>query len=279
MNLITIIVVFYKQKIEESKTFQTLKQTLFSKKDSLQTINIILYDNSPEKQEFHPHQYDGIHISYIHDPRNLGIATAYNFAWSQGNENGSKWLLLLDHDTQLTNAFIHSLLNTPELSHNVAAVVPKIISENIMISPVFTDSFRPLKEERPNEGLQEKRIMAINSGALIRMEFLNEIGGFNVNFPLDYLDHWLFHEIYATGHMVWVLDVTLDHELSVMDYSRVSLRRYQSILDSEINFYKNYKKDLFPSYRKQLAKRFIKQALVVKNKKIALYTLRQLFSM
>ena len=46
--------------------------------------------------------------------------------------------------------------------------------------------------ERPVEGVQNKAVMAINSGSLIKVSFLTEIGGFNGQFPLDYLDHWLF---------------------------------------------------------------------------------------
>jgi GT2 family glycosyltransferase len=275
---LTIVVVLYKQKPEESKTFLTLKQTLFSKNEGLEDIELILYDNSPVKQVFNPLPYEGIHISYVHDPRNLGVATAYNHAWSIAKENGSRWLLLLDHDTEITDSYISEVLNLPEMGTDIVAVVPNINSENTMISPVYSHSLRPLKAERPKEGLQEQPVMAINSGALIHIDFLNEIGGFNENFPLDYLDHWLFYEIYAKGRRVWLLDTTLEHELSVMDYSRVSLKRYQSILNSEMSFFQNYKKDLFPSYRKQLAKRFLKQVLTVKNKKIAMYTLSRLFS-
>jgi GT2 family glycosyltransferase len=276
---LTMVVVLYKQKPEESKTFLTLKQTFFSKNKGLENIELILYDNSPVKQLFNPLPYMGIHISYVHDPRNLGIVTAYNHAWKIAKENGSQWLLLLDHDTELTNSYVSEVLNLPEMSANVVAVVPKINSENKMISPVYSNSLRPLKEERPKDGLQEQQVMAINSGALIRIDFLNEIGGFNENFPLDYLDHWLFYHIYAKGRKVWLLDVTLEHELSVMDYNRVSLKRYQSILNSEMSFYQNYKKDLFPSYRKQLAKRFLKQILTVKNKKIAMTTLRRFLAL
>lgn len=276
---ITIVVVFYKQKPEESKTFQTLKSTLFTKKELLNNIELILYDNSPVKQDFSPLQFEGIHITYNHDPRNLGIAAAYNYAWSVAKGNGSQWLLLLDHDTVITDEYINEVQNVSDLSENIAAVVPKISSENKMISPVYSHSLRPLQEETPDLGLQEKPVMAINSGSLISVDFLNELNGFNQQFPLDYLDHWLFFEIYAKGKMVYVLDVILEHELSVMDYSRVSLKRYQSILDAEFNFYQNYKKELYPSYRTQLVKRFLKQVLTVKNKKIAMYTLKRLFSM
>ncbi|WML41208.1 glycosyltransferase [Neobacillus sp. OS1-2] len=276
---ITMVIVFYKQKPEESKTFRTLKSSLFSKKELFNEIELILYDNSPVKQDFSPLNYEGIHISYNHDPRNLGIAAAYNYAWAVAKENGSQWLLLLDHDTDLTDDYLIEVLNVPDVSSDIAAVVPKICSENKMISPVYSHSLRPLQEEPPKSGIQEKRpVMAINSGALIRVGFLNELNGFNEVFPLDYLDHWLFFEIYARGKKVLVLDVVLEHELSVMDYSRVPLKRYQSILDAEYNFYQNFKKDLFPSYRAQLAKRFLKQVLTVKNKKIAMYTLKRLFS-
>jgi GT2 family glycosyltransferase len=276
---ITIIIVIYKITSENSSTFLSLLNVI-DKKDT-DGLSIIVYDNSPEnqKQQFQSLQFERFPISYYHDPRNLGIATAYNYAWSIAKENGSQWLLLLDHDTNLTDAYINEVLNLPNLAGDVAAFVPKIRSENTMISPVYSHSLRPLKEKRPKKGLQEQPVMAINSGALIQIDFLNEIGGFNEKFPLDYLDHWLFFEIYAKGKKVWLLDVILEHELSVMDYRRVSLKRYQSILNSEMTFYKNYKKDLFPSYRKQLAKRFLKQVLTVKNKKIAMQTLRQLISM
>jgi hypothetical protein len=121
--------------------------------------------------------------------------------------------------------------------------------------------------------------MAINSGAVIRVAFLKEIGGFNEEFPLDYLDHWLFYEIYAKNYKTFVLDIYLHHDLSVMDYNSISLTRYKSILHSEFTFYKKYKRELFPEYRKQLFKRLLKQIITVKNKKIALYTLRMILSL
>jgi GT2 family glycosyltransferase len=276
---LTLVVVLYKEKPEESKTFQTLKTTLFSKKEAINDVEVILYDNSPQKQAFNSLRYEGISVSYIHDARNLGIATAYNYAWSVAKGNGSQWLLLLDHDTELTDAYIKEVLNIPEVATDVVAIVPKVRSENRLISPVYSHSLRPLQEASPVPGLQKKPVMAINSGALLRVEFLNQLNGFNQDFPLDYLDHWLFFEIFAKGKKVWLVDVILEHELSVLEYSRVSLKRYQSILDSEVYFYQKYKKDLYPSYRTQLAKRFLKQVLTVKNKKIAMYTLKKFLSM
>ena len=245
----------------------------------LKKLEILLYDNSPSNHDFTPLTMRGYILATTMTPRNLGIATAYNFAWSVAKENKSNWLLLLDHDTELTDDYFNEVFNNLEKTKDVAAVVPKINSENTMISPVFSDFLRPLKEDRPLPGLQVKPVMAINSGTLISVDFLNEINGFNQDFSLDYLDHWLFFEIYHKGRKVWLMDITLEHELSVMDYTRVSLQRYQSILDSEMKFYLHYKKELLQAYRAQLAKRFLKQMLTVKDKKIAMCTLKGVFSL
>lgn len=272
---VTIVVVFYKQDIKQSKTFSSLEKVLLERKAILKNIDIILYDNSPEKQDFDVSQYSG-QIDYIHDPRNLGIATAYNYAWQRAEENGSEWLLLFDHDTKVTEEYIDQMLKNHDVKEEIVAVVPKIVTNGIMVSPVYSHSLRPLQTERPVEGVQEKPVMAINSGSLLKVSFLNEIGGFNKEFPLDYLDHWLFHEIYDRDKKIRLLRVTLEHDLSVMDYSGVSLNRYKSILDAEMKYYSKYKTELSGEYRKQLVKRLAKQLLVVKNKRIALYTLSRL---
>jgi len=273
----TIIIVFYNQSIEVSKTFQTLVGN--SKEFLSEDISIILYDNSPNSQKFDEKKYEGINISYKHDPRNLGIATAYNFAWSFAKTNGSEWLVLFDHDTEVTRQYVQQMLEVKEVNRDIAAVVPIISCEGTVISPVFSNTLRPLQQDRPLAGVQQNPVMAINSGSLIKVSFLNQINGFNENFALDYLDHWIFFEIYSNGFKVKVLDVSLEHELSVMDYSRVSVNRYKSIIDSESYFYQHYHKELLPAYRSQLFKRLIKQVLIVKNKRIAIQTLKKFLSL
>jgi GT2 family glycosyltransferase len=275
---ITIVIVVYKTLINQSTTFHSLLRVINEDITLFKDISIVIYDNGPEKQVFDLSPFEGVEIIYQHDPRNLGIAVAYNYAWSLAKKNESQWLLLLDHDTSITEQYIKDIFNLPNLTEDIVAVVPQVHSRKTMVSPVYSHSIRPLQIDRPKPGLQDQPIMAINSATLLRITFLNEIGGFNEDFPLDYLDHWLFFEIYSNGKKVFLLNTTLEHDLSVMDYSKISLNRYKSILNSEINFYKNYKRDLYTAYKKQLMKRLVKQALIVKNKQIAMYTLRKLFS-
>lgn len=276
---ITVVIVLYNQRIDECRTILTFTEALQKQKSFQHELDIIFYDNSPKKQAFDPNDYPGVSIDYKHDPRNLGIATAYNYALQHAKDNGSQWLLLLDHDTEITEDYLKQLNQLDKYEVDIAAVVPIITYENTVISPTLSNTHRPLMAERPEAGIQNSPVMAFNSGALIRIAFLEKIGGFNKSFPLDYLDHWLFYEIYAKGHRVYIMNTALEHELSVMDYSRVSLKRYKSILESEILFYTKYKKELLPSYKMQLMKRLLKQIVLVKNKKIAAYTLKRLFTL
>ncbi|SHP77850.1 rhamnosyltransferase [Mycobacteroides abscessus subsp. abscessus] len=274
---ITIIMVLYKQNINESKTFKTLNKAFRNHSELLDQIEFVVYDNSPESQSLSDKKKWG-KVQYVHDPRNLGISTAYNYAYQTAKVNGSQWVLLLDHDTELTEDYVNQISSNLEIDLEVAAVVPRIFSGQTLISPVVANTLRPLKTDSLQAGLYSSPIMAINSGSLIRVSFLEKIKGFNNDFPLDYLDHWLFHEIFSNGYKVMVMESSLNHDLSVMNYENVSISRYRSILDSEIRYYKIYKKELLPAYRIQLLKRLAKQLLLVKNKKIAAYTFRCLFS-
>ena len=58
-------------------------------------------------------------------------------------------------------------------------------------------------------------MQAFNSGAVLRLSALDEIGGFDESFPLDYLDHTTFRQLQRKEHSVYVLHSTLAHELSV----------------------------------------------------------------
>lgn len=275
---LTVIVVLYNLKVEKSKTVQTLmKSSLFQSKYR-NDVQFIIYDNSLERQNLDRKITNDVNISYKHDKRNLGIATAYNYAWEQAKKH-SEWLLLLDHDTEITEEFATKLMTLNGDWKGIGAIVPKIEFNGTHISPVFSKSLRPLKTEPPSIGIQEEPVMAINSGSLINMDFLNQIGGFNVQFPLDYLDHWIFYELYRKGWKVYIQDITLNHDLSVMDYNSISLNRYKSILDSEVLFYSTYKKELQKEYKQQLLKRLLKQLVVVKNKRLALYTFSKLLKL
>lgn len=237
---------------------------------------LTIYDNGPLNQEDQLNQIESDKIHYVHDSRNLGLSVAYNQAYHYSKKNYFDWLLLFDHDTELSENYLLEFFSLATNSDDkVVAIVPQVCSNNILISPLSGNSLSPLLEERPKPGIQNQPITAINSGSFIRVDFLQKINGFTDEFPLDYLDHWLFNRIFNEGMTVFVADSILQHDLSILNFESLNYTRYKSILDSESLFYKKYKPNLLKMYRKHLLIQGLKQLIVIKNKKIPFYTLKK----
>lgn len=264
---IVVVIVLYQQRFSQSPSFDLLMKAVKEKK-----IQLVVYDNSPVKQ-LEPLLEQDKDISYYHDPSNPGLATAYNYALNHAQQN-IRYFVTLDHDSQLTATYFDTLL-TIDWTDELVAAVPLVYTGSNQISPVFADRYINRQVEKVDRSqLSQRRIMAINSGAVFSIKFLKEIGGFNLDFPLDFLDHWLFWTIYQFKKTVFILPEKMEHDLSVLDYQKVSVTRYQSILKAEKTFYQNYDKEMLPRHRKQLLLRTVKQFLTVRNRKIWRLTLQ-----
>lgn len=264
---IVVVIVLYQQRFSQSPSFDLLMKAVKEKK-----IQLVVYDNSPVKQ-LEPLLEQDKDISYYHDPSNPGLATAYNYALNHAQQN-IRYFVTLDHDSQLTATYFDTLL-TIDWTDELVAAVPLVYAGSNQISPVFADRYINRQVEKVDRSqLSQRRIMAINSGAVFSIKFLKEISGFNLDFPLDFLDHWLFWTIYQFKKTVFILPEKMEHDLSVLDYQKVSVTRYQSILKAEKTFYQNYDKEMLPRHRKQLLLRTVKQFLTVRNRKIWRLTLQ-----
>lgn len=264
---IVVVIVLYQQRFSQSPSFDLLMKAVKEKK-----IQLVVYDNSPVKQ-LEPLLKQDKDISYYHDPSNPGLATAYNYALNHAQQN-IRYFVTLDHDSQLTATYFDTLL-TIDWTDELVAAVPLVYAGSNQISPVFADRYINRQVEKVERSqLSQRRIMAINSGAVFSIKFLKEIGGFNLDFPLDFLDHWLFWTIYQYKKTVFILPEKMKHDLSVLDYQKVSVTRYQSILKAEKTFYQNYDKEMLPRHRKQLLLRTVKQFLTVRNRRIWRLTLQ-----
>ncbi|WP_297075361.1 glycosyltransferase [uncultured Enterococcus sp.] len=261
---IQVVIVLYNMTVEQSNACQFFLTQPFSKH-----IQLLIYDHTKQAQT-HPF-FEHPQVTYQHDPRNLGLAVAYNQAFRQGKAR-CRWLLLLDQDTTCTMEYLTYLLTQPKT--NVACVVPKVMDHH-QISPVLAQGYVDHTAQFPAVGVTKKRIMAINSGTCWSMAFLDQIGGFNEDFPLDFLDHWLFFEVFQQNQAVDVTDFTLQHRLSVLDYETLPEARYRSILASEALYYSRYEIDLKRRHQKQLVLRTLKQLLTVKNRAIWKLTWRE----
>ena len=258
-DLFEVVVVLYNMTFSESPTIISLNQLLAS--GAFPEIRkILIFDNSEQGTE--PVELEGRFI-YYHSKKNVGLAQAYNYALDQSNDD-TEWLITLDQDTKLTKEYLSELISTSsELSETVAAVAPIVTDNERQISPVRSDTLRPLHTELPKKNrVYSKDIMVINSGTAIRTIFLRELGGYNIHFPLDYLDHWLCWRIFNEHQQIYILSNKLEHQLSVLDYkNHMNLSRYLAIIQAEKCYYYLYNKQLLPQYRRQLLLRGCKQIL------------------
>jgi GT2 family glycosyltransferase len=244
---ILVVIVLYKRASCESQSFCSLVEILGANHDLAQHFSLILYDNSPQRQNVE--EPVNLPFLYRHDPTNAGLPAAYNFALAHAQEQQYPWLLLLDQDTTPTCGFLRELLASTislETQKEVASIVPKLLVEGKIFSPAahFIDQVRH-QYRRSNHavsrglfGVQQERLVAYNSGATLRVSALHSIGGFPEEFWLDYLDHAVFHALSVRGYSMYVMRTEIEHESSQATLSSVPVWRQRNLLSAQTLFAK-----------------------------------------
>jgi GT2 family glycosyltransferase len=238
------LVVVYDRKIRETKTINSLVDNFKNFNEVFQDFSLLIHDNSKEDQANSfslPFSY-----RYFHSQSNNGLGIAYNKALDEAGKNNYEWILLLDQDSSLPCNFLNSIydeLKNDVLNQEIVAVVPKMCYNGVFFSPskvLYGGIHRPINMNF--KGIYPEEVFAIGSGSLLRTEFFIRTGGFNEFFWLDCLDRWIYQHIYRNGKKVLVNNIIIEHELSVMDYSKfVSEDRYTNIMTYETYFMRSYK--------------------------------------
>jgi len=233
------VLVLYKSTPLTSQTFRTLCISL-RETDLACRVKLLIYDNSPAPS-FPPEDIPTEH-SYVHDPQNRGLAAAYNAALDLAFKEGRDWLLLFDQDTTVTPSYLtlaDRILREISEEHRIAAIVPKLESGGGIVSPsrvLWAGFLAPIR--RSFSGVAPFQATALNSGTLIRVSAVRHIGGFNTHFWLDYLDHWMFDQLYRAGYSVYVMDIVIQHVLSVRNFATMTEVRYRNILRAESAYHR-----------------------------------------
>lgn len=230
------VLVVYERRLGDVACWSELQRWLQQgQRHGLQLRRVLIYDNSttPAIGTKPPTSPD---ISYVHDATNGGTAAAYGHASQLATQTGCEWLLLLDHDTELSNSFLDTAtqcLRNAE-PEKPAALVPRVRHGNRLISPAYLTRFgsvRPLQEG--HDAAASQCLTAIASGALLRTSCLQAMLPFPNRLWLDYVDHWIFTELHKQQACVRVFQETLVHDLSIENPAQLSPLRLVSILDGE----------------------------------------------
>jgi GT2 family glycosyltransferase len=241
MKPILAVVVLYRIGLDVSPACRAIQHEIAANPDFGAAVDLLLADNSAEPQSL-PAGFIG---RYLHDGNNEGLALRYNTALDLAAAAGATWLLLFDQDTTPTPDYYRELLAlsaslADDLS--IAAIVPKLVMHGEVISPHIPRYLKvPYIVDAQSSGVLGEKLRAYNSGALVRVSALRSIGGFPRAYWLDYLDHATFHRLQQNGGRIFVMQASLEHELSESIPNKPpNLKRVLSRLRSEHRFYSEH---------------------------------------
>ena len=224
------------------RTLQCLDAVLAANAELLDSYRLLLWDNSPEAAQITL----GIPFEYHHAAGNDGVSEAYNGALSICAQRGYEWLLLLDDDTDVTGNFLSGMLEYRRKCDGdgaIAAIAPRLVDKEFQLSPQRVLKHRAVPVAADTPRVLEDECFAANSGVMMRVEALRAIGGYSLDFWLDYSDIYVFHQIYsAKRRLYFAADLLLQHSMTMLDYDgRMTVARYQNFLYAEQAFCDLYK--------------------------------------
>jgi GT2 family glycosyltransferase len=264
------VIVLYSQRPSSSVTVATLARAL--RENPAVDCDVLIHDNSPSGDVAADELPEG--FRYYPAPVNRGLYAAYEGARILARTGGTgvpvggyDWLLTLDQDTALPVNFFSAIepgLRAAKDDPRIAVIVPHLAEGERLLSPAYVGLSRTTPMPASFSGVPTREARAFNSAALLRVEALDAIGGFDPCFWLDHLDSWLHHQLYVHGWRMYVLDsVRLEHHLSLLNYrDRISLTRLHNFLRAESAYFDQYCSPLAgAAYNVELAGRVVKQAL------------------
>ena len=223
MNIIAVLVL-YRCSLQESASWQSIRQQVQAQPGSgLQLMVCINGVSAADRTAVSlslPADLPGW-VQVVSVTGNYGLAWAYEYALTMAKQSGVHWLLTLDQDTELPNDFLPGMQRRAhDLSSDgrIGAIVPRLVNDRGKALSPLVAGIRERIIAVEGAGIVPGEVRAYNSGALIRVAALQEIGGYDRRFWLDYLDHALFHTLHVHGFQVWVEgDLALRHQLSLED--------------------------------------------------------------
>ncbi|MBD5338546.1 MAG: glycosyltransferase [Bacteroides sp.] len=235
MTRFLIVIVAYKttiSKLVPLRYFSTLRD---------QDFHILIYDNSPTSTDKDVNLQN---ISYIHDPNNSGISTAYNVGAKYAQINGYDWMILFDQDTLIANDFLNITKISIKKNPLISLFVPTVkFQRGGIMSPKVCRFYRPSHSSIP-EGVNNLRnVSIINSGICIRTTIFIEAGGYNEKTAVDFADYQFIERLEKVITNFYVTEAVLIQDFSNNEISEERLySRFviycQSIKNYETSYYR-----------------------------------------
>ncbi|MBB6127046.1 glycosyltransferase [Mucilaginibacter lappiensis] len=208
------VIVLYKTKLSDSKTFLSLTRSLIVNNSKL---DLLVYDNSPEYNVECKFEYPEWNITYMPDINNGGVSKAYNIGTDIATKDKKKWIIIFDQDTTFPentiSVYTQAIIDYP---HCKLFSPIMLIANNKIISPCKFKFMRGISLNDIKPGYNTlSNLSVINCGMCIDINSFKKNGGYNERIKLDFSDHDFIKRLkhVVTKEFV-VLDLKVYHELS-----------------------------------------------------------------
>jgi rhamnosyltransferase len=188
-------------------------------------------------------------VTFIYNQKNMGLGHALNqginYILHSPDLSQIEWIATFDQDSNVDNDFFSKMLASYEAHPNkevVAIIAPNWTEEKLLNQEI--------SRKVEIDGLEEKKTV-ITSGSLVKRKIFTEIGLFEEEFFIDFLDHEFCLRARKYGYKVFMspqvsmvhnLGDTKQHKLlrsNVMATNHNYIRRYY-ITRNRLYTYKKY---------------------------------------
>ncbi|HEY3989678.1 MAG TPA: glycosyltransferase [Acidobacteriaceae bacterium] len=241
---ILIVMVRYRTLLQDSETMRTLGASLAADAELGRKFSTLVWDNTPVGQSV---AGVPIPVEYRHSSENAGVSGAYNYAMELAEQRGFSWLLLLDQDTTLPPGFLAAMqghASRLETEERIAAVAPTVLMGSLPVSPKIMSRWGGAKDPSPGfEGPVFEELIIMNSGMLLRVSALRRIGGYSMDFWLDFSDRYVCHMLAKHKYGAWLAgEQRLQHDVSIMaGEGATSMERYENMMGAQDAYFSQYK--------------------------------------
>lgn len=202
-----------------------------------QVSEIVVVDNASniDSQEILKDASKEKRVTLVLNDRNRGIAYALNQGVKYAISHGYQWILTFDQDSLAPSDYFETLLSNYYSADNQDSIA--------IVAPTYTTSagiisFANMSSKNSKSQVYSEVETTMTSGNLINTKVFNEVGFFNEEFFIDFVDHEYCLRLARSGfRVIESHQALLRHELglatshnfiglSVFTTNHNSIRRY-----------------------------------------------------
>lgn len=232
-----IIMVLYNTSLELSDAFISLNAALNKVNPGL-VLDMVVYDNSPKPVFNEQTKIRNWNVIYIHDPSNPGLSKASNEGFKIAITMKKKWILFTNPDTNFSEDYFLKLYTSVKNNPTIDLFAPILVSNGGIVSPAKFKFNRGTSLDNVTAGINDLTGRSIlYSGMFISSVAFNNLGGFNNNIKLDFMDFYLIEKYKKKYDRFFLIDITCKHDLSSFEKnSSKLLRRFNYYCEGARNY-------------------------------------------